>query len=314
VRWQRCLDCRLVPRWVERLATLPVQRLSTCRHACQRLAATATWAPGDEELEQAALAVGLLARLPGALLPAGAAGANSGGGAAAGSLSSLQRDLWRLWLVLAGHDRDSGSNGTTVRPLFGCSASLVCACHTPALAALCVAQTLTLTLNPCLRSTLPSLQSYIRAAATMDSRGASGAARAQLVSQSSVPACCPCAAALAGAQRNSLPARLLHALQERRRSLLLQLRCGLASCLRDTITPSAAGVTSASNARAAGAGAARADGVARGTFSGIGPGGSELLVCWGHDAQVSACRGLSSVLWCCLGHGASTCLRCVRCC
>jgi hypothetical protein len=75
-------------------------------------AATATWAPGDEELEQAALAVSLLARLPGALLPPSGAGAGAGA-AATGNLSGLRRDLWRLWLVLAGSDRDSssGNNG-----------------------------------------------------------------------------------------------------------------------------------------------------------------------------------------------------------
>jgi hypothetical protein len=76
-------------------------------------AATPTWSPGDEELEQAALAVSLLAALPGALAPrtssgAAAAAVSGAGGVAAGVLAGLRRDLWRLWLVLAGHDRRNG--------------------------------------------------------------------------------------------------------------------------------------------------------------------------------------------------------------
>lgn len=69
--------------------------------------ATAAWSPGDEELEQAALAVSLLAALPGALSSRSAA-ANGAAAVAAGVLAGLRRDLWRLWLVLAGHDRREG--------------------------------------------------------------------------------------------------------------------------------------------------------------------------------------------------------------
>lgn len=57
--------------------------------------ATASWAPGDEELEMAALAVSLLSQLPNATRSGGA-------------LGGLRRELWRLWLVLAGRDRREG--------------------------------------------------------------------------------------------------------------------------------------------------------------------------------------------------------------
>lgn len=73
-------------------------------------AASPSWTPGDEELEQAALAVSLLARLPGALrshdalLAAGASAA-----AMAGSLSGLRDDMWQLWQALAGHDKSEAA-------------------------------------------------------------------------------------------------------------------------------------------------------------------------------------------------------------
>lgn len=83
-------------------------------HSC--LAASPSWTPGDEELEQAALAVSLLARLPGALrshdalLAAGAAPS-----AITGALSGLRDDMWQLWQALAGHDKgDAAASGILV--------------------------------------------------------------------------------------------------------------------------------------------------------------------------------------------------------
>jgi len=83
--------------------------------------ASPSWTPGDEELEQAALAISLLARLPGALrshdalLQAGPAGAAAAAAAAAGpapgSLAGLRDDMWQLWQALAGHDRDGAAAG-----------------------------------------------------------------------------------------------------------------------------------------------------------------------------------------------------------
>lgn len=76
---------------------------------CLHVTASPSWTPGEEELEQAALAVSLLARLPGALrsndalLPGSDAAAAT---AVAGSLSGLRDDMWLLWQALAGHDRD----------------------------------------------------------------------------------------------------------------------------------------------------------------------------------------------------------------
>lgn len=71
--------------------------------------------------------------------------------------------------------------------------------------------------------------------------------------------------------------------QERRRSLLLQLRVGLATCLRDLVKPlGPAGGTAA----AAGAGGP----------GGLGPGGSELLLLVGSDNHVSHMAVLSSVV------------------
>lgn len=65
-------------------------------------------------------------------------------------------------------------------------------------------------------------------------------------------------------------------LQERRRSLLLQLRVGLAACLRDLVKP------------AAGAGGAAAAGGGGGAGAGVlGPGASELLQLVGPDNHVS---------------------------
>ena len=87
-----------------------------CAH-CLLAAASPSWTAGDEELEQAALAVSLLARLPGALrsqdalLAAGAAPS-----AAAGALSGLRDDVWQLWQALAGHDKgDAAASGILVR-------------------------------------------------------------------------------------------------------------------------------------------------------------------------------------------------------
>lgn len=73
--------------------------------------ATAVWAPGDEELEMAALAVGLVSLLPNAVA------------ARAGALAGLRRDLWRLWLVLAGHDRKEGRMVSSI--VVSCSSLLL---------------------------------------------------------------------------------------------------------------------------------------------------------------------------------------------
>lgn len=82
--------------------------------------ASPSWTPGDEELEQAALAISLLARLPGALRshdsllqagPVGAAAAAAAAGPAPGSLAGLRDDMWQLWQALAGHDRDGAAAG-----------------------------------------------------------------------------------------------------------------------------------------------------------------------------------------------------------
>jgi hypothetical protein len=59
------------------------------------------WAPGDEELEQAALAVRLASGLPQLLA--------SDGGAAAGRGAALRRPLLALWPALCGDDARSGS-------------------------------------------------------------------------------------------------------------------------------------------------------------------------------------------------------------
>lgn len=74
-------------------------------------AASPSWTPGDEELEQAALAVSLLARLPGALRSHDALLAAGAGAAAsmAGSLSGLRDDMWQLWQALAGHDKSEAA-------------------------------------------------------------------------------------------------------------------------------------------------------------------------------------------------------------
>lgn len=82
--------------------------------------ATAAWAPGDEELEMAALAVSLLSMLPGAL----SAGSK-------GALTGLRRDMWRLWLVLAGHDRKDGTAASSIvvsRDVFHVTARYTCKC------------------------------------------------------------------------------------------------------------------------------------------------------------------------------------------
>jgi hypothetical protein len=83
--------------------------------------------------------------------------------------------------------------------------------------------------------------------------------------------------------------------QLRRRSLLLQLRCGLASVLRDAVTPATAAAGAGSGALAAAAGLAAASGLSR-----------DLLTCIGHQAQVSTVLqlGVSSVQY--LGLGFST--------
>lgn len=70
-------------------------------------AASASWTPGDEELEQAALAVSLLARLPGALHSHDALlAAGAGSVALAGSLSGLRDDMWQ---ALAGHEKSGAA-------------------------------------------------------------------------------------------------------------------------------------------------------------------------------------------------------------
>jgi hypothetical protein len=75
-----------------------------------------SWTPGDEELEQAALAVSLLARLPGVLRSHDALLAAGASAAATGSLSGLRDDMWQLWQALAGHDKDAGAvSGILVR-------------------------------------------------------------------------------------------------------------------------------------------------------------------------------------------------------
>jgi hypothetical protein len=60
----------------------------------------------------------------------------------------------------------------------------------------------------------------------------------------------------------------------RRRSLLLQMRIGLASCLRDAVTP---------HATSAAAGSADIK-----TAAAAAGGDNELLVCVGHQAQVGS--------------------------
>jgi hypothetical protein len=69
-------------------------------------------------------------------------------------------------------------------------------------------------------------------------------------------------------------AKMCLSLQERRRSLLLQLRVGLATCLRDLVKPAG---PAGSAAAAAGVSAA-----------GTGPAASELLQLVGPDNHVSA--------------------------
>ncbi|KAF6258705.1 hypothetical protein COO60DRAFT_1638930 [Scenedesmus sp. NREL 46B-D3] len=185
----------------EQAAQFTEAHLELLARLLQEAAAPATpaWSPGDEELEQAALAVSLLAALPGAPRAAGgAAAAMSGaGGVAAGVLAGLRRDLWQLWKELAGHDRREGR----------AVSSIVAQLHTSRQA---------------------------------DGRPA-GAARMQ---------------------------------QLRRRSLLLQLRCGLASVLRDAVTPAAAAAGAGAAAGAAAAGLAAASGLS-----------GDLLTCVGHQAQ-----------------------------
>lgn len=91
--------------------------------------------------------------------------------------------------------------------------------------------------------------------------------------------------------------------QERRRALLLQLRVGLASCLRDLVKPlggPTAAATAADGAAGAGGG---------GLSGGLGPGGSELLLLVGPDNHVSTpwgganlgCRGSVCVCVFCWG-------------
>jgi hypothetical protein len=89
-----------------------------------------SWTPGDEELEQAALAVSLLARLPGALRSHDALLAAGASAAATGSLSGLRDDMWLLWQALAGHDKDAGAvSGILVRHSSACVPSCsVCRC------------------------------------------------------------------------------------------------------------------------------------------------------------------------------------------
>jgi len=72
--------------------------------------------------------------------------------------------------------------------------------------------------------------------------------------------------------------------QERRRALLLQLRVGLASCLRDLVKPLGGGPAGAAAAAAAAAGG-----------GGLGPGGSELLLLVGPDNHVSQLLGVSDM-------------------
>lgn len=79
-----------------------------------------SWTPGDEELEQAALAVSLLARLPGALRSHDALLAAGASAAATGSLSGLRDTMWQLWQALAGHDKDAAAvSGILVRTACG---------------------------------------------------------------------------------------------------------------------------------------------------------------------------------------------------
>lgn len=186
----------------EQAAQFTAAHMDLLARLLQEAAAPATpaWSPGDEELEQAALAVSLLAALPGALAPragsgAAAAAVSGAGGVAAGVLAGLRRDLWRLWLVLAGHDRRDGR----------AVSSIVAQLHS-----------------------------------SKQTDGSAGGAA--------------------------------HMQQLRRRSLLLQLRCGLARVLRDAVAPATA--AAGSGALAAAAGLAAASGLS-----------GDLLACVGHQAQ-----------------------------
>jgi hypothetical protein len=92
------------------MLTLPLTLYGCCLVGAVPCVASPSWTPGDEELEQAALAVSLLARLPGALHSHDAplaAGAGSGG--LVGSLSGLRDDMWQLWQALAGHEKSGAA-------------------------------------------------------------------------------------------------------------------------------------------------------------------------------------------------------------
>ncbi|KAF8066245.1 NUP205 [Scenedesmus sp. PABB004] len=94
----------------EQAAAFAASHVDLLARLLQEAAAPGTpaWAPGDEELEQAALAVSLLAALPGGLLAA------PGAGGAGSALAGLRRDLWRLVLVLGGHDRKDGGGASSI--------------------------------------------------------------------------------------------------------------------------------------------------------------------------------------------------------
>jgi hypothetical protein len=97
-----------------RTGSAPVGTALTLYGCCCAVAvpcvASPSWTPGDEELEQAALAVSLLARLPGALHSHDALlAAGAGSVALAGSLSGLRDDMWQLWQALAGHDKSGAA-------------------------------------------------------------------------------------------------------------------------------------------------------------------------------------------------------------